>query len=104
MAVSTITRPGVAALGCDRSGGADSTCRDRRTLSKKDTTSNSSIQFTSPAFPAAVRARTASCALRPGRKPYEQSKKSCSYIASNTARTALWTTLSSVAETPIGRV
>ena len=40
--------------------------------------SNSSIQFAIRQFTARVRARTAPCALRSGRKPYEQFLKSCS--------------------------
>jgi hypothetical protein len=44
------------------------------------------------------------CGERPDRKPYEQSRKSCSYIASSTIATALWSTLSSRVGIPIGRV
>lgn len=50
----------------------------RSKLSKKDRMSASSTQFIGLRITAASTARSASCALRPGRKPYEQSKKSCS--------------------------
>jgi len=50
----------------------------RSKLSKKDVMSASRIQFTPPWWTARSRARTASWALRFGRKPYEQSRKSCS--------------------------
>jgi len=50
----------------------------RSTLSKKDLMSASRIQFTSPRCTIRSRVRTASWALRLGRKPYEQSEKSCS--------------------------
>ena len=39
-----------------------------------------------------------------GRKPYEHSRKSCSYTASSTSRIAPWTILSSTADIPIRRV
>jgi hypothetical protein len=42
-------------------------------------------------------------ALRLGRKPLEQSKKSCSNTAESTQATAFWTTLSSIVVMPSGR-
>ena len=45
---------------------------------KKDTMSASRIQLTSPRCTIRSRVRMASWALRFGRKPYEQSRKSCS--------------------------
>jgi hypothetical protein len=50
----------------------------RSKLSKKDTMSASTLYLPSPRSPIRFRVRTASWALRPGRKPYEQSQKSCS--------------------------
>ena len=49
-------------------------------------------------------ASSASCAPRPGRNPYEQSRKSCSYTGSSTISTARCRTLSSSVGMPIGRV
>ena len=60
----------------------------RSRLSKKDSMSASRIQLTLPWYTARFSARIASWALRPGRKPYEHSRKSCSYTASSTSRSA----------------
>ena len=60
----------------------------RSKLSKKDSMSASRIQLTLPWYTARFSARIASWALRPGRKPYEHSRKSCSYTASSTSRSA----------------
>ena len=49
-------------------------------------------------------ASSAWCAERPGRKPYEQGRKSCSYTASSAMTTARWRTLSSRVGIPSGRV
>ena len=76
----------------------------RSKLSKKDSMSASRIQLTLPWYTARFSARIASWAPRPGRNPYEHSRKSCSYTASSTSRTASWTILSSTADIPIGRV
>jgi hypothetical protein len=50
----------------------------RSTLSKKDAMSASRTPLPSPCLIDLFSAFRASWALRPGRKPYEQSKKSCS--------------------------
>ena len=76
----------------------------RSKLSKKDSMSASRIHLTLPWYTARFSARIASWAPRPGRNPYEHSRKSCSYTASSTSRTASWTILSSTADIPIGRV
>ncbi len=55
---------------------SSSTSAVRSTLSKQDTMSASRIQFSSPRWTIRSRVRTASWVLRPGRKPYEQSKES----------------------------
>ena len=60
----------------------------RSKLSKNDSMSASRIQLTLPWYTAPFSARIASWALRPGRKPYEHSTKSCSYTASSTSRSA----------------
>ena len=60
----------------------------RSRLSKNDSMSASRIQLTLPWYTARFSARIASWALRPGRKPYEHSRKSCSYTASSTSRSA----------------
>lgn len=60
----------------------------RSMLSKKDSMSASSTQAASPVHRIRFSSRSAWCALRPGRKPYEQGKKSCSWIASSNSRSA----------------
>ena len=56
--------------------------------------------FRFPPIAVAFRRRIASCALLFGLKPYEPSRKSCSYTAERSSRIASWTILSSNAQMP----
>lgn len=70
-------------------------------VSKYDERS-ASYTFASPSFTFSAIRSAASCALRLGRKPNEQSWKSASNIGSMTSLTAICTTLSFMVGMPSG--
>src|SRR3981081_3161802 len=70
--------------------------------SKNDRMSASRMKLTLLLCIPTQSASSASCAPRPGRNPYENPRKSSSWIAFSSATTARWTILSSRAATPSG--
>ena len=73
------------------------------TASKNDRMSQSKMWFTLVPVIPTTSASSASCWPRPGRNPYENPRKSSSWIAFSTAAVAFWTILSSKAATAKGR-